>query len=170
MIHSNGLLFILTLRCEAASELASRELEEPQTRLDRAALWCHLLACRSCRRFRKQIRVIREAVRRNRRFPAEADANVGLSPERSPPHRPARSARQAVSRPRQESAPDSRNRVVPNPSRRNLGASADGGAAHGQPDGLEVIRAVGDCARRGAAGMMRARPEEAYLSQSLEER
>ena len=56
VIHSNGLLFILTLRCEAASELASRELDEALPRVERAALWCHLLACRSCRRFRKHLR------------------------------------------------------------------------------------------------------------------
>ncbi len=81
MIHSNGLLFILTLRCEAASELASRELDEALPRVERAALWCHLLACRSCRRFRKHLRVIHEAIRRNRGNPAEAEGGEGLSPQ-----------------------------------------------------------------------------------------
>ena len=76
----NGLLQVLTLRCEAASELLSRELDEPLTRLDRAALRCHLLVCRSCRRFAKQIRLIREAVRRNGLL-AESDSNECLSPE-----------------------------------------------------------------------------------------
>ena len=78
----NGLLQILTLRCEAASELSSRELDESLPRLDRAALWCHLLACRSCRRFRKQIRVIREAVRRRERLLAETDATRDSFPRR----------------------------------------------------------------------------------------
>jgi hypothetical protein len=78
MSRLNGLLQILTLRCEAASELSSRELDEPLPRLDRAALFCHLLACYSCRRFRKQIRAIREAVRKPEGLLVETDANEGL--------------------------------------------------------------------------------------------
>jgi hypothetical protein len=77
----NGLLQILTLRCEAASELSSRELDEPLARLDRTALWCHLLVCRSCRRFRGQLRLIREAVGRSRQVLDETEADEGLSPE-----------------------------------------------------------------------------------------
>ena len=79
MSGMNGLLHVLTLRCEAASALSSQELDEPLSRLDCTALWCHLLACRSCRRFRRQLRVIRAAVRRNRRLAAESGANEGLS-------------------------------------------------------------------------------------------
>jgi predicted anti-sigma-YlaC factor YlaD len=78
MSRLDGLRKILTLRCEAASELSSRELDEALPRLDRAALWCHLLACNSCRRFRKQIRLIREAVRRRERLRDETDADEGL--------------------------------------------------------------------------------------------
>jgi predicted anti-sigma-YlaC factor YlaD len=78
MSRLDGLRKILTLRCEAASELSSRELDEALPRLDRAALWCHLLACTSCRRFRKQIRLIREAVRRRERLRDETDADEGL--------------------------------------------------------------------------------------------
>jgi predicted anti-sigma-YlaC factor YlaD len=78
MSRLDGLRKILTLRCEAASELSSRELDEVLPRLDRAALWCHLLACNSCRRFRKQIRLIREAVRRREQLRDETDADEGL--------------------------------------------------------------------------------------------
>ncbi|MGP0063068.1 MAG: hypothetical protein ACLQGP_05620 [Isosphaeraceae bacterium] len=78
MNRLNGLLQILTLRCEAASELSSRELDESLPRLDRAALHCHLLACNSCRRFREQIRTIRETVRGRGRLLVETDANEGL--------------------------------------------------------------------------------------------
>ena len=78
MSRLNGLLQILTLRCEAASELSSRELDESLTRVRLIALTCHLLACQSCRRFRKQIRVIREAVRRRERLLAETDGDGGL--------------------------------------------------------------------------------------------
>ncbi len=93
MTGINGLLHVLTLRCEAASALSSRELDEPLSRLDRTALWCHLLACRSCRRFRRQLRVIRAAVRRNRRLAAGAGANEGLS--RAARDRIARAIREA---------------------------------------------------------------------------
>jgi hypothetical protein len=61
--HLDGLLRVLTLRCEAASELASRELDDSLPRLDRAALLCHILVCKSCREFRAQIRLIRSALR-----------------------------------------------------------------------------------------------------------
>jgi hypothetical protein len=89
----NGLLHVLTLRCEAASALSSQELDEPLSRLDRTALWCHLLACRSCRRFRKQLRLIRTAVRRNRRLAAGDGGNEGLS--RAARDRIARAIREA---------------------------------------------------------------------------
>jgi hypothetical protein len=78
----NRLWRVLTLHCEAASELSSRELDDPLPRLDRAALLCHLLACRSCRRFRAQIRLIRKAVRRREQLLAEtASTEGGLSTE-----------------------------------------------------------------------------------------
>jgi hypothetical protein len=78
MSRLNGLAQILTLRCEAASELLSCELDESLPRLDRAAIFCHLLASNSCRRFRKQIRVIREAVRRREQLLVETETNGGL--------------------------------------------------------------------------------------------
>ena len=70
MSRSNGLRQVLTLRCEAASELASREMEEPLSRLERLALWGHLLACASCRHFRRQIGLLRTASRLRDRSPA----------------------------------------------------------------------------------------------------
>jgi predicted anti-sigma-YlaC factor YlaD len=63
----NRVLQVLTLRCEAASALASQELDGLLAPLDRAALYCHLALCRSCRRFRKQIRLIRAAAHRRAR-------------------------------------------------------------------------------------------------------
>jgi hypothetical protein len=78
MSRLNGLVQILTLHCEAASELMSRELDESLPRLDRAALVCHLLACKSCRRFRAQIQLIRKAVRRRERLLVETDTHGGL--------------------------------------------------------------------------------------------
>jgi len=58
-----GLWTILTLRCEGAAALASRELDEPLSLAERLALRGHLLACRSCRVFRRQLRMIRDAAR-----------------------------------------------------------------------------------------------------------
>ena len=54
---------ILMLRCEGASELASEALDEPPGTADRLALNGHLIACRSCRRFRRQLRQIHDAAR-----------------------------------------------------------------------------------------------------------
>ncbi len=73
----DGLLRVLTLGCEAASELASRELDESLPRLDRAALLCHVLVCKSCRRFRAQVRLIREAIRRRAQLLVETDSLEG---------------------------------------------------------------------------------------------
>lgn len=82
MSRWNGLLQVLTLRCEAASGLSSRELDEPLSRLERTALLCHLLVCRSCRRFRTQIRALRESIRGTEWPLAGVDSDEGrLSPE-----------------------------------------------------------------------------------------
>jgi predicted anti-sigma-YlaC factor YlaD len=71
------LAWALTLCCEAASELISRELDEVLPRLDRAAVLCHSVACTSCRRFRKQVRLIRQAMHRREQFLAETDLPEG---------------------------------------------------------------------------------------------
>lgn len=83
MSRPDGLRQILTLKCEAASELASRQMDEPLSRLEGLALWGHLLACASCRRFRRQLRWIRTAIRLRDQPPAPgsgAEADT-LSPE-----------------------------------------------------------------------------------------
>lgn len=66
---SRGLRWVLTLHCVDASELASIELDEPLSLLEAVALRGHLLACGSCRRFRRQLRWIREAARLRDRSP-----------------------------------------------------------------------------------------------------
>ena len=77
-----SLVRVLAIRCEAASELSSRELDDSLSRLDRAALVCHLLACRSCRRFRVQVRLILKAVRYRAQLSDETDSTEdGLSAE-----------------------------------------------------------------------------------------
>jgi hypothetical protein len=81
MSRSRGLRWILGLRCEEASELASRELDEPLSGLERLALRGHLLACASCRRFRRQIGMIRTAARLRDRSPAGPHPDDALSNE-----------------------------------------------------------------------------------------
>ena len=82
MSRTSRLLNVLTLRCEAASQLSSRELDEVLPFLDRLALSSHAALCKSCRRFRVQIRLIRKAVRQREQLLAEShSAEGGLSPE-----------------------------------------------------------------------------------------
>ncbi len=73
---------LLTLHCEESSLLASQETDEPLGTSDRLAMWGHVLVCRSCRRFRYQMRQIGEAYRRREAHRTEpGTAGEGLSPE-----------------------------------------------------------------------------------------
>jgi hypothetical protein len=82
MSWSRGLIHILTLKCEGASLLASRELDEPLGRGERLAMWGHLLACASCRRFRGQVRFLRRAIHERRvGTDGNEDGLPALSPE-----------------------------------------------------------------------------------------
>ncbi len=73
---------LLALRCEESSLLASLELDEPLGTSDRLAMWGHVLACRSCRRFRHHLRRIGVAYRRREADPPEPEsAGEGLSPD-----------------------------------------------------------------------------------------
>jgi len=55
---------ILALSCEEAAELSSRRMDEPLSWTDKLAWSGHLLVCRSCRRFRRQLAFLREAAGR----------------------------------------------------------------------------------------------------------
>jgi hypothetical protein len=73
---------VLTLRCEAASELASRELDEALPLVDSVALRCHVAVCKSCHRFRAQVRLIRQAMRHREALLSETRLAEGrLSPD-----------------------------------------------------------------------------------------
>ncbi len=54
---------ILTLRCEGATELMSRGMDERLGVAERVALRGHLLVCRSCRRFARQVALVHAVVR-----------------------------------------------------------------------------------------------------------
>jgi predicted anti-sigma-YlaC factor YlaD len=76
------LLQILTLKCEGASSLTSRELDEPLSVPELLAVRGHLLVCRSCRRFRRQLLFLRLAVQRqNARLEQAGAEQDALSPE-----------------------------------------------------------------------------------------
>jgi hypothetical protein len=76
------LLKILTLHCEEASVLASRELDEPLGLAERLAVRGHTLVCRSCRRFRRQLQFLRAALNRRDAAPEEnGPGHDALSPE-----------------------------------------------------------------------------------------
>jgi hypothetical protein len=75
---------ILALRCEEASLISSKELDEPLGMAERLAVRGHRLVCRSCRRFRRQITFLRAAVRRSPEIEDEtttSDGGDGLPPE-----------------------------------------------------------------------------------------
>jgi predicted anti-sigma-YlaC factor YlaD len=76
------LLQILTLKCEKASSLTSQELDEPLGLPELLAVRGHLLVCRSCRRFRRQLLFLRLALQRqNARLEQAGAEQDALSPE-----------------------------------------------------------------------------------------
>ncbi len=82
MSRRGGLLWALTLRCRTASELLSKELDEPLDGMEWLGLRGHLISCRSCRRFRRQIRWIRMAIRnRDQSFTQSGAEDAALSEE-----------------------------------------------------------------------------------------
>jgi predicted anti-sigma-YlaC factor YlaD len=55
---------LLNLPCEQITRLASESLDRDLDRMERAALRSHLFYCVACRRYSRQIRQIRAALRR----------------------------------------------------------------------------------------------------------
>lgn len=60
------LWYILTLRCEEADRLRSRQALEPLTRTERAAMSMHQFICKSCRIAARQLRILDDAISRLR--------------------------------------------------------------------------------------------------------
>ena len=52
-----------SLSCQGASRLQSEALDAKPALSKRAGLWLHLLVCKWCRRYGKQIRFLRDAAR-----------------------------------------------------------------------------------------------------------
>ena len=59
-----SIVFILTLRCDQASRLISHTQEAPLNKAEKLALGLHLLICRVCRRYKRQLGLMREVLAR----------------------------------------------------------------------------------------------------------
>ncbi len=75
-----GILQILSLRCEEADRLMSDSLDRRLTWSERVALKGHLAVCRACRRARRQLLILQQAMRKSFESAGAAGDEV-LSPE-----------------------------------------------------------------------------------------
>ena len=55
-------VFILTLRCDQASRLISQVQDAPLNKAERLALRLHLVSCRVCRTYKRQLKLMRETL------------------------------------------------------------------------------------------------------------
>ncbi len=63
MNHSSRIWHLLNLTCSSVTHLASESLDRDLDRPERFALGSHILCCWSCRRYLRQIRLVRCALR-----------------------------------------------------------------------------------------------------------
>ncbi len=59
-----NVVLILTMRCDQASRLISHSQERQLNGAERCALSFHLLICRVCRKYRKQLKFMRNILHR----------------------------------------------------------------------------------------------------------
>ncbi|MFH1718571.1 MAG: hypothetical protein ABIF19_14550 [Planctomycetota bacterium] len=59
-----NIVLILTMRCDQASRLISHSQEAPLGGAERWALCLHLLICRMCRKYRRQLKLMRDILGR----------------------------------------------------------------------------------------------------------
>jgi len=60
----HDLKMVLTLSCDESSRLVSDRLERPLSRPERLAVRMHLMVCARCRRFRRNLNLLRDLLRR----------------------------------------------------------------------------------------------------------
>lgn len=81
-MNGNGSpLKILTLACEEAAFLASEELDRPLTASETVAVRVHHVICPGCRRYRRQVRFLRDALHRLENAECGAGGGPTLPPE-----------------------------------------------------------------------------------------
>ena len=73
---------ILTLNCEQASRLLSNQQDTSLRRTEQWALKLHLLLCRSCRRYKDQLRSVRKIFSALRTKPDSAPPELRISDEK----------------------------------------------------------------------------------------
>ena len=78
------LWYILTLRCEEADRLRSRQQLEPLTRVERVAMSLHQLICKSCRIAARQLQILDAALSRLRDAVTDASPVADSGPRLSP--------------------------------------------------------------------------------------
>ncbi len=78
-----ALKIILTLHCRQSSQLLSDSLDRRLSRVERLAMSLHLMVCHNCRRSRKRLKFLAEALRRLALglIPPDPSAATSLSPE-----------------------------------------------------------------------------------------
>jgi hypothetical protein len=83
MIRPKELWRLLNLPCDGITRLASESLDRDLSRLERFALRSHLLYCFACRRYSRQITLLKDAMRRlsNRLESGEPLPGPGLPDE-----------------------------------------------------------------------------------------
>jgi hypothetical protein len=59
-----NILRILTLTCDQSAQLMSKSQEATLSRAERWALGFHLLVCRSCRKYKKQLKTLRATLKK----------------------------------------------------------------------------------------------------------
>ncbi len=62
MTAIKAIVKLLTLRCKESSELLSAAEDGSLSRMDRWALHAHLFICTPCRKYRRQIRALRNMI------------------------------------------------------------------------------------------------------------
>ena len=63
MKPSRGIWHLLTMRCDEVVQFVSQAHDRDLTRAERFAIRSHLVYCTACRRYRRQIAALRQALR-----------------------------------------------------------------------------------------------------------
>ena len=83
----------LSPTCREATRLQSEALEHPLAPMRRLGLWLHLLICKWCRRYGRQVRFLRQAAHEH------PDESVEICPQKLSPEARARILRQLQKKP-----------------------------------------------------------------------
>ncbi len=70
---------VLMPNCKEVTEMVSRSMDEPMPFFRRIQMWMHLVMCRYCLRFRRQLRLIHDAFKRAPVPPAFGPGEDALS-------------------------------------------------------------------------------------------